>query len=105
MLFICIELKIYVPDGLGDLMDALSDPRAFLSAQEKRLVQMRAMGVEDADLVPSSGGDSSVTGPPSGGGSAGAKRFALAIHMPQYSGFLSFFFFNFNFKFFLQFAT
>ncbi|KAF8792324.1 1-phosphatidylinositol 4 like protein [Argiope bruennichi] len=50
MLFICIELKIYVPDGLGDLMDALSDPRAFLSAQEKRLVQMRAMGIEEADI-------------------------------------------------------
>lgn len=51
MLFICIELKIYVPDGLGDLMDALSDPRAFLSAQEKRLVQMRAMGIEEADIL------------------------------------------------------
>lgn len=50
MLFICIELKIYVPDGLGDLMDALSDPRAFLSAQEKRLAQMRAMGIEEADI-------------------------------------------------------
>ncbi len=23
--------QIYVPDGLGDFMDALSDPRAFLS--------------------------------------------------------------------------
>uniref|UniRef100_A0A6B0VFW6 1-phosphatidylinositol 4,5-bisphosphate phosphodiesterase n=3 Tax=Ixodes ricinus TaxID=34613 RepID=A0A6B0VFW6_IXORI len=51
MLFICIELKIYVPDGLGDLMDALSDPRAFLSAQEKRMVQMRAMGIEEADIL------------------------------------------------------
>ena len=50
MLFICIELKIYVPDGLGDLMDALSDPRAFLSAQEKRLVQMKAMGIEETDI-------------------------------------------------------
>ncbi|GIZ01630.1 1-phosphatidylinositol 4,5-bisphosphate phosphodiesterase [Caerostris extrusa] len=50
MLFISIELKIYVPDGLGDLMDALSDPRAFLSAQEKRLAQMRAMGIEEADI-------------------------------------------------------
>lgn len=51
MLFICIELKIYVPDGLGDLIDALSDPRAFLSNQEKRrLQQMKAMGVEDTDL-------------------------------------------------------
>ncbi|XP_074593027.1 no receptor potential A [Brevipalpus obovatus] len=50
MLFICIELKIYVPDGLGDLMDALSDPRAFLSAQEKRMVQMKAMGIEETDI-------------------------------------------------------
>ncbi|KAG8201635.1 hypothetical protein JTE90_012705 [Oedothorax gibbosus] len=50
MLFISIELKIYIPDGLGDLMDALSDPRAFLSAQEKRLAQMRAMGIEEADI-------------------------------------------------------
>lgn len=52
MLFICIELKIYVPDGLGDLIDALSDPRAFLSNQEKRrLQQMKAMGVEETDLT------------------------------------------------------
>ena len=52
MLFICIELKIYVPDGLGDLIDALSDPRAFLSNQEKRrLQQMKAMGVEETDLM------------------------------------------------------
>lgn len=50
MLFICIELKIYVPDGLGDLMDALSDPRAFLSAQEKRMVQMKAIGIEETDI-------------------------------------------------------
>lgn len=58
MLFICIELKIYVPDGLGDLMDALSDPRAFLSNQEKRLRQMKAMGVEEMDLLASTGGES-----------------------------------------------
>ena len=50
MLFICVELKIYVPDGLGDLMDALSDPRAFLSAQEKRMAQMKAMGIEETDI-------------------------------------------------------
>lgn len=36
--------------GETDLMDALSDPRAFLSAQEKRLAQMRAMGIEEADI-------------------------------------------------------
>lgn len=42
--------KIYVPDGLGDLMDALSDPRAFLSAQEKRMMQMKSMGIEETDI-------------------------------------------------------
>ena len=31
-------------------MDALSDPRAFMSAQEKRENQMKAMGIEAADL-------------------------------------------------------
>lgn len=52
MLFIHIELKIYVPDGLGDLMDALSDPRAFLhTQQEKRLQQMKVMGIEETDLM------------------------------------------------------
>lgn len=35
---------------VGDLMDALSDPRAFLSAQEKRMVQMKAMGIEETDI-------------------------------------------------------
>lgn len=45
---------------LSDFMAALSDPRAFLSAQEKRTAQMEAMGIEATDintkdLVPSSG--------------------------------------------------
>lgn len=31
-------------------MAALSDPRAFLSAQEKRAQQMKAMGIEEADI-------------------------------------------------------
>lgn len=31
-------------------MDALSDPRAFLSAQEKRAQQMKAMGIEETDI-------------------------------------------------------
>ena len=31
-------------------MDALSDPRAFMSAQEKRENQMKAMGIEAADI-------------------------------------------------------
>ncbi|XP_043243202.1 1-phosphatidylinositol 4,5-bisphosphate phosphodiesterase-like isoform X2 [Amphibalanus amphitrite] len=59
MLFCRFDLKIYVPDGLGDLMDALSDPRAFLSGQEKRAEQMKAMGIEEADIqaVKDSGAD------------------------------------------------
>jgi phosphatidylinositol phospholipase C beta len=32
-------------------MDALSDPRAFLSAQEKRAQQMKAMGIEESDIL------------------------------------------------------
>ena len=42
-----------------DLMDALSDPRAFLSGQEKRAEQMKAMGIEEADIqaVKDSGAD------------------------------------------------
>lgn len=31
-------------------MDALSDPRAFLSAQEKRIAQMKAMGIDESDV-------------------------------------------------------
>lgn len=50
MLFCLFDLKIYVPDGLGDFMTALSDPRAFLSGQEKRTEQMKAMGIEEADV-------------------------------------------------------
>ena len=35
---------------ISELMDALSDPRAFMSAQEKREQQMKAMGIEAADI-------------------------------------------------------
>ena len=31
-------------------MAALSDPRAFLSGQEKRAQQMKAMGIEETDI-------------------------------------------------------
>lgn len=36
-------------------MDALSDPRAFLSAQEKRAQQMKAMGIEESDIAAAKG--------------------------------------------------
>lgn len=50
MLFCNIELKIYVPDGFEDFMAALSDPRGFRSAQEKRAQQMKLMGIEETDI-------------------------------------------------------
>jgi len=31
-------------------MDALCDPRAFLSAQEKRNEQLKALGIEENDI-------------------------------------------------------
>ncbi|CAL8111229.1 unnamed protein product [Orchesella dallaii] len=70
MLFCNIELKIYVPDGFGDFMDALSDPRAFLSAQEKRAQQMKAMGIEESEI-------GAVKGPggPGGNKKEGGVRF------------------------------
>ncbi|XP_042209261.1 1-phosphatidylinositol 4,5-bisphosphate phosphodiesterase-like isoform X2 [Homarus americanus] len=75
MLFCNIELKIYVPDGLGDLMDALSDPRAFLSAQEKREEQMKAMGIEASDIDTKAlkgGGGKAGGAKPAAGAKAGA---------------------------------
>ena len=39
--------RLFVP---SELMDALSDPRAFMSAQEKREQQMKAMGIETSDI-------------------------------------------------------
>ncbi|CAH0387583.1 unnamed protein product [Bemisia tabaci] len=74
MLFCNIELKIYVPDGFEDFMAALSDPRAFLSAQEKRAQQMKAMGIEETDIntkdIVAGGGD----GAAAGGGKKGSKN-------------------------------
>eukprot|EP00095_Tigriopus_kingsejongensis_P003368 snap_masked-scaffold153_size302544-processed-gene-0.0 protein:Tk03368 transcript:snap_masked-scaffold153_size302544-processed-gene-0.0-mRNA-1 annotation:"phospholipase beta isoform" len=50
MLFCNIELKVYIPDGLSEFMEALSDPRAFLSNQEKRAEQLKQYGVEESDI-------------------------------------------------------
>ncbi|GMR59752.1 hypothetical protein PMAYCL1PPCAC_29947 [Pristionchus mayeri] len=50
-LFVHILLKTYVPDELSGLVDALADPRAYLSAQQKRQEALHNMGVEDSDIV------------------------------------------------------
>lgn len=49
MLFCNIELKIYVPDGFEDFMDALSDPRGFMGAAKERQDNMKALGIEETD--------------------------------------------------------
>ena len=35
---------------ISEFMEALSDPRAFLSAQEKRTEQLKAMGIDENDI-------------------------------------------------------
>lgn len=59
----------------ADFMAALSDPRAFLSAQEKRTAQMEAMGIEataidSKDIIVSTGKKGSKSGPKGGGAAA-----------------------------------
>ncbi|XP_063079505.1 1-phosphatidylinositol 4,5-bisphosphate phosphodiesterase beta-4-like isoform X2 [Engraulis encrasicolus] len=55
--FCNIVLKTYVPDGFGAIVDALSDPKKFLTIAEKRADQMRALGIETSDIadVPNEG--------------------------------------------------
>ena len=36
--------------SFADFMDALSDPRAYLSAQEKRAEQLLKVGIEGSDI-------------------------------------------------------
>uniref|UniRef100_A0A671T6E5 Phosphoinositide phospholipase C n=1 Tax=Sinocyclocheilus anshuiensis TaxID=1608454 RepID=A0A671T6E5_9TELE len=49
--FCNIVLKTYVPDGFGAIVDALSDPKKFLTIAEKRADQMRALGIETVRLT------------------------------------------------------
>ncbi|CAJ0589563.1 unnamed protein product [Cylicocyclus nassatus] len=50
-LFVHIVIKTYVPDELSGLVDALADPRAYLSEQRKREEALAHMGVDDSDIV------------------------------------------------------
>ncbi|PAV88183.1 hypothetical protein WR25_19754 [Diploscapter pachys] len=51
-LFVHIVIKTYVPDELSGLVDALADPRAYLSEQKKRQEALLAhMGVEVSDIA------------------------------------------------------
>jgi hypothetical protein len=54
-------------------MDALSDPRAFLSAQEKRTQQMKAMGIEESDISSANVKPGATTGGPAPKQSQGVR--------------------------------
>uniref|UniRef100_A0A8C3A439 Phosphoinositide phospholipase C n=1 Tax=Cyclopterus lumpus TaxID=8103 RepID=A0A8C3A439_CYCLU len=49
-IFCQIILKTYVPDGFGAIVDALSDPKKFLTIAEKRADQMKALGIDTTYL-------------------------------------------------------
>uniref|UniRef100_A0A3P8ULM9 1-phosphatidylinositol 4,5-bisphosphate phosphodiesterase n=1 Tax=Cynoglossus semilaevis TaxID=244447 RepID=A0A3P8ULM9_CYNSE len=50
-IFCQIVLKTYVPDGFGAIVDALSDPKKFLTIAEKRADQMKALGIDTNDIA------------------------------------------------------
>ncbi|KAI3413707.1 PLC-beta C terminal [Globodera pallida] len=50
-LFVHLQLKTYVPDEFSGFVDALADPRAYLSAQEKREKALQQMCKEELDIV------------------------------------------------------
>jgi hypothetical protein len=47
-LFCDIDISIYIPDGLGDFMSALSDPGAFEKLASEQRKKLAAMGIEPA---------------------------------------------------------
>jgi phosphatidylinositol phospholipase C beta len=50
-LFCHIVLKTYVPEGLGDFVDALNNPKEFLSREEKRLKQLQEkLGIDEKEI-------------------------------------------------------
>uniref|UniRef100_A0A1I8IV66 Phosphoinositide phospholipase C n=1 Tax=Macrostomum lignano TaxID=282301 RepID=A0A1I8IV66_9PLAT len=75
-IFCRIDLKTYVPEGLAAFVDALSDPRAFLSKAEKRERQMKDMGIETSEIadVPTTAGRKKTSKAHSGGGGGGGSH-------------------------------
>lgn len=50
-LFCHIVLKTYVPEGLGDFVDALNNPKEFLSREEKRFKQLQdKLGIDEKEI-------------------------------------------------------
>ncbi|KAF7233746.1 hypothetical protein EG68_06029 [Paragonimus skrjabini miyazakii] len=72
-LFCQVNLTTYVPEGFNDLVDALSDPRAFLSKEEQRMKQLASMGIDSSEIadVPATANAKRTTGTGSSGASLG----------------------------------
>uniref|UniRef100_M4A226 1-phosphatidylinositol 4,5-bisphosphate phosphodiesterase n=1 Tax=Xiphophorus maculatus TaxID=8083 RepID=M4A226_XIPMA len=69
--FCQIILKTYVPDGFGAIVDALSDPKKFLTIAEKRADQMKALGIDTNDIADVPNGSSKNDKKGKGKGDAG----------------------------------
>ncbi|XP_039259634.2 1-phosphatidylinositol 4,5-bisphosphate phosphodiesterase beta-4-like [Styela clava] len=54
-LFVNIVLKSYVPDKYINFVDAVSNPKRYLSLAEERATSMRNMGIDEDDLNDSNG--------------------------------------------------
>ena len=67
-------------------MDALCDPRAFLSAQEKRGEQLKALGIEETDIsgdvIQSKGGDKKSSDGKGDGKKEDKKGELLSVYRP-----------------------
>ena len=51
-IFCHIVLKTYVPDGLGDIVKALNNPKEYLTREEKRLKQLQEkLGIDANEIV------------------------------------------------------
>lgn len=50
-LFCHIVLKTYVPDGLSGFVDALNNPKEYLTKEEKRLKQLKELGVDEKEIT------------------------------------------------------
>ncbi|VDP78928.1 unnamed protein product [Echinostoma caproni] len=99
-LFCQVSLTTYVPEGLNDLVDALSDPRAFLSKEEQRMKQasrwntmyfylstefiffaanLASMGIDSSEIADvSSSGNVRRSGPGHTGGAVGPGAVGAA---------------------------
>ncbi|XP_012278483.1 1-phosphatidylinositol 4,5-bisphosphate phosphodiesterase isoform X2 [Orussus abietinus] len=58
MLFCNIDIKIYVPDGFQEFMDALTAPRAVRKTEALSQSKMKGLGIEESDKNASESGQS-----------------------------------------------